>query len=125
MSENKEIKFTEKKVDESWKDQVNREKGTVGPSNRGNAPQKPPNAAKTSKPFVNLLSSLGYQAMLHLGEIPNPETRQPEVNLEAAREIIDLLASIKEKTEGNLSPEEAEVFQGLLPELQLKFSQRA
>jgi hypothetical protein len=123
----KEIKFTEKKVDESWKDQVNREKGTVGPRPRtqDNEPEKPNAVSKTSKPFVNLISSLGYQAMFHLGEIPNPDTQQPEVNLEAAKEIIDLLTAVKEKTEGNLSPEESEMLKGLLPELQLKFSQRA
>ena len=129
MSE-KEIKFTEKKVDSSWKDQVSREKGNAPVSQ----PIAQPTAAsarasgplsKTSKPFVNLLSSLGYQAMFHLGEISNPETQQPEVNLEAAKEIIDLLSSIKEKSEGNLSPEESEIFRTLLPELQLKFSQKA
>jgi hypothetical protein len=118
----KEIKFTEKKVDDSWKDQVNREKGASAP--RGSEARKP-TAAKTSKPFISLLSSLGYQAMFALGEIPNPETQQPEVNLEAAREIIDLLTAIKEKTEGHLSPEEMDVFQTLLPELQLKFTQKA
>ena len=123
MSE-KEIKFTEKKVDDSWKDQVNKEKGVVQPAQ---APSEPPrkNSAKTLKPFVSLLSSLGYQAMFHVGEIPNPETQQPEINLEAAKEIIDLLLALKEKTEGNLSPEESEVFRTLLPELQMKFSQRA
>lgn len=120
----KEIKFTEKKVDESWKDQVNREKGATSRPSEG-APQKSPAAAKTSKPFSNLLSSLSYQAMFHLGEIPNPETQQPELNLEAAREIIDLLTALKEKTAGHLSPEEADVFQTLLPELQMKFSQKA
>lgn len=125
MSE-KEIKFTEKKVDDSWKDQVNKEKG-VAPQSRSadSAVQKPAGDVKTSKPFVSLLSSLGYQAMFHLGEIPNPETQQPEVNLEAAKEIIDLLGSLQTKTQGNLSPEETEAFRTLLPELQLKFSQRA
>lgn len=123
MSE-KEIKFTEKKVDDSWKDQVSKEKGTAPLSQ---APEGSPrkNSPKTLKPFISLLSSLGYQAMFHLGEIPNPETQQPEINLEAAKEIIDLLLALKDKTEGHLSPEESEVFSTLLPELQLKFSQRA
>jgi hypothetical protein len=122
----KEIKFTEKKVDDSWKDQVTREKGNAPePRSVPAESSAKKTAAKTLKPFVSLLSSLGYQAMFHLGEIPNPDTQQPEINLEAAKEIIDLLLSLKEKTEGNLSPEEAEIFRTLLPELQLKFSQRA
>ncbi len=123
--DDKEIKFTEKKVDDSWKEQVTREKGAADSRPKESSPRKSAAAAETSKPFLNLLSSLGYQAMFHLGEIPNPETHQPEINLEAAREVIDLLLAVKAKTEGNLSPEEAEVFQNLLPELQLKFSQRA
>ena len=61
--------------------------------------------------------------MMHLGEIPNPETQKREVNLEAAREIIDLLGQLKEKSQGNLSAEEMDFFNSLLPELQLKFSQ--
>ena len=121
----KEIKFSEKKVDDSWKEQVTREKGTADSKLKENSPRKSTANTTVSKPFLNLLSSLGYQAMFHLGEIPNPETQQPEINLEAAREVIDLLLAIKAKSEGNLSPEEAEVFQKLLPELQLKFSQRA
>lgn len=120
----KEIKFTEKKVDDSWKDQVSRDKGAVPPPPPPSSSPKPSAPKQTSKPFMNLLSSLGYQAMFHLGEIVNPETQQAEINLEAAKEIIDLLTAVKEKTAGNLSPEEQHVFQTLLPEIQLKFSQK-
>ena len=63
--------------------------------------------------------------MFHLGEIADPQTGQAEVNLEAAKEAIDLLSAIKEKSVNNLSAEEAEIFQQILPELQIKFSQKA
>lgn len=120
MSDEKEIRFAEKKVDESWKDQVGKEKSTVQPSAPPSSKSKP----VTSKPFLNLITSLGYQAMLHLGEIPDPGTGQKEVNLGAAKEIIDLLIAFKAKTAGNLTPEETEVFESLLPELQMKFAEK-
>ncbi len=122
MAQEKEIRFTEKKVDESWKEQTSRDKEISAKSRQPET--RKPVAAKTSKPFLNLLTSLGIQAMMHLGEIPSPDTRLKEPNLEAAREIIDLLLAIKEKTEGNLSPEEKEVLESLIPELQMKFSQK-
>ena len=121
MSDDKEIRFTQKKVDESWKDQIVKEKSVT--------PSAPPASAKpkpqASKAFVNLMTSLGYQAMMHLGEIPSPDTNQPEVSLPAAKEIIELLIALKQKTEGNLSPEEAQVLESLIPELQMKFAQKA
>ncbi|MBI3306925.1 MAG: DUF1844 domain-containing protein [Candidatus Omnitrophica bacterium] len=124
----KDIRFSEKRVDENFKEQAAREKGT--PTAQPRRPSEPssdarPNASsqKTSKNFLNFVTSLGYQALIHLGDMPNPETNEREPNLQAAREIIDLLAEIKIKTEGNLSPEEARFFDSVLPELQLKFSQ--
>ena len=127
----KDIRFTEKKVDENWKEQTSKEKGKIVPPGGGAAQSSPqskadekPSAAATSKIFLNLLSSLGVQAMMHLGEIPNPETREKEINLEAAREIIDLLAELRKKTTGNLSAQETEFFSQVLPELQMKFAKQ-
>ncbi|MFA6600752.1 MAG: DUF1844 domain-containing protein [Candidatus Omnitrophota bacterium] len=115
MSE-KDIRFADKKVDSSWKASAASEKSK--PAENAAAP------VPTSKPFVNLLSSLGYQAMMHLGDLPDPETKVPAVNLDAAREIIDLLVALKKKTENNLSPEETRLMTQLVAELQLKFSQK-
>lgn len=131
--DSKDIRFTEKKVDDSWKDQAARERERVPPISKPAAdssapavPNPPARAPKkTSQAFVNLLSTLGYQAMFHLGEIPNPQTGAAEVNLEAAKEAIDLLIALKEKTSHNLSEEEEEIFMQILPELQMKYSQKA
>ena len=121
MMAEKDIKFTEKKIDESWKEQTNRDKDIFAKSQKPESPKSP---SKTSKPFLNLLTSLGIQAMMHLGEIPNPETKLKEPNLEAAREIIDLLLAIREKTQRNLSSEEKEVLESIIPELQMKFAEK-
>ncbi len=125
--EEPDIRFSAKKVDESWKEQAAKERESADskfrPQSPGSSSQSSPKQSpKTSKPFMNLLSSLGYQAMYHLGELPEA---QGETNLEAAKEMIDLLISVKEKTAGNLSSEETQVFDSILPELQLKFSQKA
>jgi hypothetical protein len=127
MTEDKDIRFAQKKVDESWKE--NAVKAKIQPESH--ASERIPSEEtgrrvepKTSKTFLNLISSLGYQAMMHLGELPHPETNLPSVNLEAAREMIDLLLALKEKTANQLSPEEDRLISQLVPELQLKFSQK-
>ncbi len=124
----KDIRFVEKKVDESWKEQAAREREKSQPASPNSSQSKDaqPEAKRpqTSGPFLNFLKSLGYQAMIHLGELPHPSTGQRETDIEAARETIDLLLALKAKTGTNASPEEAEIFQGVLPELQLKFAQK-
>lgn len=119
----KDIRFSEKKVDESWKEQVETVKESVKPQAAASAAssKKP----ETSKTFLGLLQSLGYQALMHLGEIPNPMTNEPEVQLEAAKETIELLMTLREKTNGNLSAEETEFLKTLLSQIQLKFAQVA
>lgn len=114
MAADKDIHFSQKKIDESWKEQAAKVKGE--------SPEVP--KPETSKVFLNFLTSLGLQVLIHLGEISNPETQQHAVNLDAARDIIDLLLQIKVKSKGNLSAEEADFFQTFLPGLQLKFAQR-
>ena len=59
--------------------------------------------------------------MVHLGEIPEPTTGQAQENLEAARQMIDIVGILKEKTEGNLSSEESQLLENLLYELRMKF----
>jgi hypothetical protein len=122
MTEEKDIRFVEKKVDESWKDQASRDKESFQKP-AGQASPKETRTNKTSQPFLGLITSLGYQAMIQLGELP--ESGQTEVNLPAAQEIIELLLAIKTKSEGNLSPEESQLLTSLIPDLQLKFAQKS
>jgi hypothetical protein len=60
-------------------------------------------------------------AALFLGQIPNPQTGEGEVNLDLARMFIDQLSMIQEKTRGNLSTEEATVLRNTLTNLQMAF----
>ena len=129
MSAENDMPFVNKKVDESWKEQAEKEKVVLEQKRpqpqSASGDSKPSQATETSKPFINLLTSLGYQAMMHLGEIPHPHTGESDENLEAAKETIDLLVSVRTKTEGRLSPEETELIKGLIPELQMKYAQKA
>ena len=71
--------------------------------------------------FIEFVMMQAQNAALFLGQIPNPQTGQGEVNLEVARMFIDQLAMIQEKTRGNLSNEEAAVLRNTLANLQMAF----
>jgi len=81
------------------------------------ASEGPPEAISLS----SFLISLATTGMVHLGEIPEPTTGQKMENLEGARQMIDILSILKEKTEGNLSTDESRLLEGLLYELRMKF----
>lgn len=73
--------------------------------------------------FIEFVMMQAQQAAMFLGRIPNPQTGQPEVNLELARLFIDQLEMVREKTRGNLSKEESEILTRVLSDLQLTFVQ--
>jgi len=107
-----ELNFSDKKVDEAWKSTVDQEKAKA-------VKDKP--LAETIPAFANLVSSLGYQALIHLGEMENPMTNQKEKNPAGAKETIDLIVALKDKTKGNLSAEEEQLITKLLADLQLRY----
>jgi len=71
--------------------------------------------------FPSFLVSLATQTMFLLGEIPNPETNESTFNLEAAKQTIDILAVIEEKTKGNLTAEEEKLITEILASLRLAY----
>jgi len=71
--------------------------------------------------FIEFVMMQAQNAALFLGQIPNPQSGQGEVNLELARMFIDQLTMIQEKTRGNLSSEEAGVLRNTLANLQMAF----
>ncbi len=71
--------------------------------------------------FIGYITSLAFQAMIFLGEIPNPTTHESEKNLPQAKLLIDTLALLREKTKGNLDTQEDNAINGYLYELQMKF----
>jgi Domain of unknown function (DUF1844) len=71
--------------------------------------------------FASFLISLGTQAFMHLGDIPNPVTQQREKDLPAAKQMIDLLGILEAKTKGNLTPDEERLLRQLLTDLRLRY----
>ena len=81
----------------------------------------PQDAGQPELDFFNYVASLGFQAMIFLGEVPNPITNQTDKNLQQAKFLIDTLTLIREKTVGNLTKEEGELINGSIYELQRRF----
>jgi len=71
--------------------------------------------------FSTFILSLSSNALLHLGLMENPYTRKIERNLSLAKQTIDIIAMLKEKTRGNLSSEEENLILNLLTDLRLKY----
>ena len=71
--------------------------------------------------FVNFLSTLASQAAAALGALPHPVTGQRAVDLETGKYWIDVLAMLRDKTNGNLHPQEKQLFDGLLADLRMQF----
>ena len=83
--------------------------------------QKTTISGELTQRFVEFVMMQAQNAALFLGQIPNPQTGQPEVNLEFAKMFIDQLVMIQEKTRGNLSAEESTVLRNALSNLQMAF----
>jgi Domain of unknown function (DUF1844) len=71
--------------------------------------------------FASFLISLGTQAFMHLGDIPNPLTQQREKDLPAAKHMIDLLGMLEAKTQGNVTSDEERLLRQLLLDLRLRY----
>jgi Domain of unknown function (DUF1844) len=88
-------------------------------------PRGEPYEERPSAPFEpsfgTLLISLSTQALMHLGEIPDLEGGEARPDLAAARHIIDLIAVLERKTQGNLDADEAALLERILYDLRMRF----
>ena len=78
-------------------------------------------APKRLPAFENLVRMLGQNAAMVLGAYADPRTGQPVVDPEAARELIDMLDALHEKTKGHLAPDEENLLLDLLGKLKLTY----
>lgn len=138
----------EKYVDESWKEEASKERDNLSAASEDQTDQEKTSAvdskgvasSQTIEPsgagedssgqeqafeinFLNYITSLGFQAMIFLGEIPNPVTNETEKNLGQAKFLIDTLTMLKEKTAGNLNDQENSLLESSIYELQMKYVQ--
>ena len=71
--------------------------------------------------FVNFLSTLATNAAAALGAVPHPATGKLSLDLETGKYWLDVLGMIKEKTQGNLHPQEQRLLDGLLGDLRMQY----
>jgi hypothetical protein len=78
--------------------------------------------ASSAVSFANFILWLGTMAAVQFGDVPDPSTGQPvEANLPAAREMIEILGMLQEKTRGNLADVEHKLLDDLLYDLRLRY----
>jgi hypothetical protein len=75
--------------------------------------------------FTAFMVGLSTQALMQLGEISDPQGGQPEVDLSAAQQLIDIVGMLKEKTRGNLDKDEEGLVDAILFELRMKYVERS
>jgi hypothetical protein len=93
------------------------------PPETAKTPAAPPaaDAPRRAPAFENLVRMLGSNAAMVLGAYADPRTGQPVIDPDAARELIDMLDALHEKTQGNLAPEEDNLLLDLLGKLKMTY----
>ncbi len=102
-----------KHVDESWKESVQKNKGTGEAKDGAKAP--------IEVSFGLFITGLMMEAVMALGDMENPVTHKKEQNLQHAKILIDTLEMLKEKTKNNLSKDEDEAMGSILYDLRMRF----
>ena len=110
------LENAKKRVDESWKEAVGKEKETT-------ESKKDEPAMEVS--FGIFITGLMMEAVMALGDMENPATHKKEPNLRHAKILIDTLEMLKEKTKNNLSKDEDEAMSSILYDLRMRFVAKA
>lgn len=71
--------------------------------------------------FSTFVIGLSTQALMHLGEIPNPLSGNVESALPVAKQMIDIIAILREKTRGNLDQGEQKLMDDVLYDLRMRY----
>jgi hypothetical protein len=113
---------------EPSQEQRNAEQPDQSQADRAEASQRSQQERSVPLPEVTLATfifSLSSSALLHLGEIPDPDTTNVRVDLPLAKQIIDTLGMLQEKTKGNLDPDEDNLLKTVLYDLRLRYVQKS
>ena len=92
--------------------------------------EEPPAETSKEEPlpeinFINFMLSLSTSALIQLGEIQDPMTKETVKNLPLAKQTIDLIGMLTEKTKGNLSPDEERLMEQILYDLRMRYVKAA
>ena len=75
--------------------------------------------------FTTFMVGLSTQALAALGEISDPVSGAPSKDLQAAQQLIDIIGMLREKTRGNLDPDEDGLIEAILFDLRMKYVELA
>lgn len=81
------------------------------------------NATDEAEPvaFTSFIMSLATQVLVQLGEMPPPQGMEIPIDLESARQTIDIMTMLQRRTKGNLSAEETRFMEEVLHSLRISF----
>ena len=109
-------KAEEKKVDESWKEAVSKDKEGPGVEDAPDMPEIT---------FGLFISGLFMEALIALGDAEHPVTKKKELSAPHAKFIIETLSMIKDKTKNNLTKDEEAALEGILYDLRMRYVAKA
>ena len=75
--------------------------------------------------FSTFILSLASSTLMHLGEVPNPDTGKTEKNILLAKHSVDLLNMLEDKFTNGLNSDEQKLLQDILYEVKIKYIQQA
>ena len=103
------------------------EKGKASGASEGAAPEEPREQQKSAGEnlseisFSTLIISLSTQSLMHLGEIPNPSSGKVESDMPVAKQMIDIIGLLRDKTRGNLDQGEEKLVEDILYDLRMRY----
>ena len=109
------------KVDEDWKQSVAEEKARARERQEAHAGK---DAARPPLPEPSIqffMAGLYAQTLVLLGEMENPATGRKTVDIQEAAYMVDTIAMLKDKTRGNLTPDEDAYVQNILTDLRMRY----
>ena len=118
-------------IDEDWKSRVEAEKEEANKTQ----PKSTPQAASSDAPELGdmgdvpmppaslelLLTMLATEALVALGQVPHPLTQRVHIHRNQAQYLIDMIDVLRQKTKGNLTPDEQQLIEAILHQLRMAF----
>ena len=102
-----------------------REQRSAGPEEVSDRQEEQARGPLPQVTLATFIFSLSSSALVHLGEIPEPETNRTLVDLPIAKQIIDTLGMLQEKTRGNLDQDEERLLKSVLYDLRMRYIQKS
>lgn len=106
-------------IDDDWKSEAQAEKERLAAQEQQRAAGAP--GPEEPVGFFDIVNLVAIQAAIGLGGLQGPGGERIPPNLPAARHHIDMLEVLKQKTKGNLTPEEAQVLDAVIYDLQMNY----